>query len=170
MKKRQVLGVIATYMLGACAPTAGLGSGDSAASFQSERTIFVIRHLHKAQGEDPPLSSEGAAAAESLADLLEDKGIVAAFATPTRRAMQTAAPLAERTGITISQYDAFAPEDLVASVEAIDGSVLVVGHSNTVPDLVVRFGGKTQPVLTEQDYGTVFMIDSKGRVEEMTVD
>ncbi|QYJ06968.1 phosphoglycerate mutase family protein [Qipengyuania flava] len=170
MKKRQVLAPLAAFMLGACAPTAGLGSGESAASLQSERTIFVIRHLHKAQGEDPPLSSEGAAAAESLADLLEDKGIVAAFATPTRRAMQTAAPLAERTGITISQYDAFAPEDLVASVEAIDGSVLVVGHSNTVPDLVVRFGGKTQPVLTEQDYGTVFMIDGKGRVDELSVE
>lgn len=170
MKKRHVLGLIATFMLGACAPTAGLGSGDSAASLQTQRTIFVIRHLHKAQGEDPPLSSEGAAAAESLADLLENKGIVAAFATPTRRAMQTATPLAERTGITISQYDAFAPEDLVASVDAIDGSVLVVGHSNTVPDLVVRFGGETQPVLTEQDYGTVFMIDGKGRVGELSVE
>ena len=170
MKKRRVLGLIAGFLLGACAPTSGLGGGESTASAQSDRTIFVIRHLHKAEGEDPPLSSTGAKAAERLADLLQDKGIVATFATPTRRAMQTAKPLAGRLGIAVTQYDALAPEKLVASVEAVGGSVLVVGHSNTVPELVVRFGGNARPVLTEQDYGTVFMIDGDGNVEELQVD
>jgi broad specificity phosphatase PhoE len=169
VKRRQALGLIAALMLGACAPTAGPESGLTAPA-QTGKTIFVIRHLHKAQGEDPPLSSEGAAAAVRLADLLMDKGIVATFATPTRRAMQTAAPLAGRLGIAVSEYDAYAPDKLVSSVKAIDGSVLVVGHSNTVPDLVERFGGKSRPVLTEQDYGSVFIIDGKGAVEELQVD
>ena len=170
MKTWRGLGLLAAVFLRACAPTAGLESGDSAASPATERTIFVTRHLHKAQGDDPPLSSEGAAAAQRLADLLADKRIVATFATPTRRAMQTAAPLAQRIGVAVSEYDASAPEKLVASVASIDGSVLVVGHSNTVPDLVTRFGGHSRPVLTEQDYGTVFVIDGTGEVQELQVD
>jgi hypothetical protein len=49
------------------------------------------------------------------------------------------------------------------------GAVLIVGHSNTVPDLVARVGGKEAIALTEQDYGTVFVVtrvDSKvSRIE-----
>lgn len=170
MKIWQGLGLLAAIMLGACAPTAELDRAGSTSVPALEKTIYVIRHLHKAQGEDPPLSGEGAAAAQRLADLLADRGIVATFATPTRRAMQTAAPLAHRIGVAVSEYDARAPEKLVASVASIDGSVLIVGHSNTVPDLVIRFGGNRRPVLTEQDYGTVFMIDASGDVRELEVD
>ena len=48
--------------------------------------------------------------------------------------------------------------------------MLVVGHSNTVPDLIVRFGGNSAPQLTEEDYGTVFAIDATGKVHEINVD
>ena len=102
--------------------------------------------------------------------MLADKGISAIYATPTRRAMETAAPLSKKTGVAISEYDAKNPETLVASVAENDGAVLVVGHSNTVPDLVVRFGGRSQPQMTDQDYGTVFLIDAAGDVHEFILD
>jgi len=121
-------------------------------------TIFVMRHLQKAEGNDPPLSPEGAANAKALADLLARSGIKAIFATPTRRDIETAAPLAARLGIKVTSYDAANPGALVSAVAAIPGSVLVVGHSNTVPDLVARFGGKQPVTLTEQDYGTLFAV------------
>lgn len=170
MKNWQGLVLLAAAMLGACTvPTALEHSGQSAAT-ANEKTIFVIRHLHKAQGDDPPLTSEGAAAAQRLAYLLADKGIRATFATPTRRARETAAPLSSKIAVAITEYDARNPEALVASVAAIDGSVLVVGHSNTVPDLVERFGGFPPPQLTEDDYGTVFAIGPTGDVEELPVE
>ncbi|MHA6332844.1 SixA phosphatase family protein [Qipengyuania sp. CAU 1752] len=170
MKSWRAMVLLVTLALGACAAPATRDRDGAASSHQDRDAIFVIRHLHKAQGDDPPLNSEGTAAAERLAEMLADKGIVAIYATATRRAMETAAPLSRRIGVTVTQYDARQPEALVTSVTASEGAVLVVGHSNTVPDLVARFGGHQAPELTEQDYGTVFMIDATGKVHELVVD
>ena len=50
------------------------------------------------------------------------------------------------------------------------GAVLVVGHSNTVPDLVARFGGKQAVTLGEEDYGTVFVVThDDGKVSEIKI-
>ena len=121
-------------------------------------TVFVMRHLQKAEGTDPPLSAEGAANAQALVGMLANSGIKAIFATPTRRAMETAQPLAAKLAIPVTSYDPADPEALVKKVEGIAGAVLVVGHSNTVPELVARFGGKQAVTLTEQDYGTLFVV------------
>ena len=121
-------------------------------------TVFVVRHLQKADGVDPPLSAEGAANAQVLAKMLAKSGIRAIFATPTRRAMETAQPLAAKLAIPVTRYDPASPADLVAKVGAISGAVLVVGHSNTVPDLIARFGGKQPVSLSDQDYGTLFIV------------
>ncbi|MGB3796537.1 MAG: phosphoglycerate mutase family protein [Alteraurantiacibacter sp.] len=131
----------------------------------AERTIYITRHLQKLDGSDPSLSAEGAAAAQRLGDALANKGISAVFATATRRAMETAAPLAKRKGIEITVYDPRNPQALVDAAAASD-AILVVGHSNTVHDLVARFGAHTPPApLTEQDYGTVFVVRPTGEVD-----
>ena len=121
-------------------------------------TVFVIRHLQKAEGADPPLSTEGSANAQALANMLAKSGIKAIFATPTRRAMETAQPLAAMLAVPVTSYDPADPAALVRRVAAIPGPVLVVGHSNTVPDLVARFGGKQPVSLTDQDYGALFVV------------
>jgi broad specificity phosphatase PhoE len=121
-------------------------------------TVFVMRHLQKADGSDPHLSAEGAANAQRLAGMLAKSGIRAIFATPTRRAMETAQPLAAKLAIPVSSYDPAYPAELVSKVAAISGAVLIVGHSNTVPELIARFGGKQPVVLTDQDYGTLFVV------------
>ena len=170
MKCRSGIVLLASFALVACAAPATLDREGTGSTSLHEKTIFVIRHLQKERGDDPSLTSEGAAASERLANMLADKGISAIYATPTRRAMETAAPLSKKTGVAISEYDAKNPETLVASVAENDGAVLVVGHSNTVPDLVVRFGGRSQPQMTDQDYGTVFLIDAAGDVHEFILD
>ena len=132
--------------------------------------VFVMRHLQKAEGADPPLSAEGAANARAVADMLAKSGIKAIFATPTRRAMETAQPLAARLGLTVTPYDPSKPEALAAAAAKVQGAVLVVGHSNTVPDLVARFGGKQPISLGEQDYGTVFVVThDDGKVSRIEI-
>ena len=134
-------------------------------------TVFVMRHLQKADGADPPLSAEGVANAQLLAGMLAKSGIRAIFATPTRRAMQTAQPLAAKLAIPVTSYDPANPAELVSKVAAISGAVLIVGHSNTVPDLVARFGGRQAVALTEQDYGSVFIVtQTDGKVSEIKVE
>ena len=148
---------------------AGCVSGPSSSlegASTADRTVYVTRHMHKGDGPDPALSATGVAAADRLAELLHDKGIAAIFATPTRRAMETAAPLARRTGVRVRSYDAGDPAALVAAAAAVPGAVLVVGHSNTVADLVTRFGARTPPApLGENDYGRVFVVKPTGEIE-----
>lgn len=129
----------------------------------ADKIVYVTRHMHKADGPDPVLSPEGVAAAERLAALLADKGITAIYTTATRRAMETAAPLARRIGVRVTAYDPADPGGLVAVAAATPGAVLVVGHSNTVHDLVTRFGARTPPApLTDDDYGRVFVVKPTG--------
>lgn len=168
MKRLVNLLALAALALGSCA-TLQPAPAPEAAAEPAAKTVFVIRHLQKGQGDDPPLTAQGAANAERLAGLLEDRGIVAIFATPTRRAMETAAPLARRLAISITPYDPKNPGALEALVAAAPGPVLVVGHSNTVPDLVDRLGGPAQPPMSEPDYGTVFVVEADGAVSMLEV-
>ena len=126
--------------------------------------VYVIRHLQKAQGDDPPLTDQGRQNAEALASMLADRNIVAVFATPTKRAMETGEPLARRLGLPVTPYDPRDPDGLAAAVAAANGPVLVVGHSNTVPDLVARFGGPRPAAIGDDSYGTLFLVGAGGKV------
>ena len=164
------IALLLALALGACMAPAQSERASAGASAPVEQAVYVIRHLQKAQGDDPVLTEEGAANAQLLAAMLTDKSITAIYSTQTRRTMQTGAPLASQLGLEIIPYDPYDADALVAAVAAGEGSVLVVGHSNTVGDLITRFGGKTPPELTEQDYGTLFMVDAAGDVHEFTVE
>lgn len=172
---KRVLGscLMAVLALGACAASSadsGVVSTAQAAAVTEQKPVFVVRHLQKAAGDDPSLTAEGAAAAERLADLLEDDGVTAIFATPTRRAMETAQPLANRLGIAVTAYDPRNPEALLKAAASAPGAVLVVGHSNTVHDLVARFGGRAPPPLSEEDYGTVWVVSDTGETTTQTLE
>ena len=42
--------------------------------------------------------------------------------------------------------------------------MLIVGHSNTVPDLVAAFGGTRPAPMSEEDFGTLFVVEPDGTV------
>ena len=118
-----------------------------------------MRHLWRGEGADPDLTPRGAEAAARLAGLLEGRGVKAVFATATRRAQQTAAPLAARLGVAVTTYDPRNPAALARAVEQVRGNMLVVGHSNTVPALVALFGGTPPPPLGDQDFGAIYRVN-----------
>ena len=130
------------------------------AAAQAADTVYVMRHLQKAAGDDPPLTEEGAILADMVAGMLGHGsfGIKAVFATKTRRAQQTGEPLARLVGVPVTPYDPRNAPALVEAVKAVSGSVLIVGHSNTVPDLVAAFGGRKPSPLSENDYGTIYQV------------
>jgi broad specificity phosphatase PhoE len=136
----------------------------SATSALAADTVYVMRHLQKADGQDPPLTAVGAENAGRVAQLLADKRIKASFATATRRAQQTGEPLAARLGLHVTTYDPRNVDALAAAVAVAGGPVLIVGHSNTVAELVARFGGAGVAPLTEQDYGTVYVVHAGSSV------
>ncbi len=125
--------------------------------------IYVMRHLQKAEGNDPPLSAEGAANAQRLVTVLGKRKMRAIFATPTRRAVETGEPLAKALKLTVTSYDPKDSAALKKAVDAIKGAALIVGHSNTVPEIIAQFGGERVGPLGDSDYGTIFVVTPSPR-------
>ncbi len=119
---------------------------------------YVMRHLQKAEGQDPPLSAVGAGNAERLASWFGKDRPAAIYASTTRRARETAAPLAARLGLSVKEYDPRDTPGLVARAKAESGTVLIVGHSNTVPDIVAALGGKRPEPIAHDQFGDVWTI------------
>ena len=99
-------------------------------------------------------------------------GILAAVLIPNllaarERARDTAAPTAARYKAAVLTYDAKDTQALVAQVLASPGTVLVVGHSNTVPDIVEALGGEKPVALLDSDYGDIWHVGPKGRTERI---
>ena len=129
----------------------------------SPQAIYVMRHLQKGAGEDPPLSAEGKANAQRLIPILRANPPKAIFVSPTRRARETAEPLAAALGITMTSYDPRNAAALIETVAAEKRSLLIVGHSNTVPDIIGRLGAAAPPPLSDEDYGGIWRIDGQSR-------
>jgi broad specificity phosphatase PhoE len=120
--------------------------------------IYLVRHGEKLAGQDPALSPQGQARANNIAAILHRAGITAIFSTKTVRTQQTAAPLAQRTGLTVQLYDPLAPLALVEKVRALSGAVVVVGHSNTLPELVKLFGGAPGADIADDEFDRLYQL------------
>ncbi len=132
------------------------------ALWQPPGTVIVVRHLEKASGggDDPALSDIGAARAERVATVLAATGVDAIYATQYRRTVETAMPLAERLSLDMHVYDAGDTDSLVAELDERHraATVVVVGHSNTVPEIVEALSGEDVGPIGEDRYGDVFMV------------
>ena len=133
-------------------------------------TFVVVRHAEKSSDDarDPSLSEAGKARAQSLTRLLEGAPLSAAYATGYRRTQQTAQPAADAHGIKITIYDAQIPATALASqlrAAHAHGTVLVVGHSNTVPEIVAALSGQPVEAMSDEQYDLVYRvrIGSDGR-------
>lgn len=130
-----------------------------AASMAMADTVYLVRHAEKlADGKDPALTVCGQARADALATSLAGVKLAAVYATPYQRTQQTAAAVAKQQQRDITQYDPRQPEVLLAQLKAQTLPVLVVGHSNTVPELVAQLSGIAMAPLTEQDYDLLYQV------------
>jgi broad specificity phosphatase PhoE len=125
----------------------------------AQSTIFVVRHAEKADAtKDPDLSEAGRARAEALAKTLRDANVTAIYATEFKRTQQTAAPLAKVLGITVTILPAKDNAALIAKLRASTGNALVVGHGDTIPDLIKALGISDPINIAENDYDNLFAV------------
>lgn len=121
--------------------------------------IYLVRHGEKAAvGKDTELTAEGQACAQNIAATLHRAGIASIFSSPTMRTRQTGQPLAQRSSVEVQTYDPAAPKALVERVKALSGAVLVVGHSNTLPELVRLFGGAAGADIADNEYDRLYQL------------
>lgn len=129
--------------------------------------VILVRHAEKAvvPGNDPPLSAEGEQRALALEEALQASGVQAIVVTQFRRTQATAAPLAARLGLTPEVVEASADVSVHARqvAEHVLGrhagrTVLVVGHSNTIPAIVRALGGRATGDIPDPVYDTMFLV------------
>lgn len=132
----------------------------SAVQAAGETTIYLVRHAEKTTEDtpDPELTTLGKQRAQSFAKLLENENITAIFSTPFIRTMKTAQPTADHHGLAVQQYDPGQPQALVGQLKLLHGTVLVTGHSNTIPELVNLLSGEAFEDLDERVYDKVYKV------------
>jgi broad specificity phosphatase PhoE len=124
--------------------------------------IFIVRHCEKAMEstDNPNLSDAGSNRAMHLAEILNTTGLEAIYSTDTKRTLQTAEPLAKAAGLSPLIYE---PRDAnFANLLRKSGKkTLVVGHSNTVPELLNQLTG-TKNYQPSDVYGDLWVLTVQG--------
>jgi broad specificity phosphatase PhoE len=136
------------------------------AAAQDSTVVYLVRHAEKADASaDPPLSAAGEARARALAGRLAGTRLDAVLVTQYLRSTATAAPVLAAQRLAPWRIPTRGGElphlDAVAGAirgELAGRTVLVVGHSNTVPAIVGRLGGRALPELCEAEYAHLFVV------------
>ena len=138
--------------------------------------IFIVRHAEKdvtdVKQKDPELSVQGAERAVDLMKYLSGSKLDSVYSTPFKRTISTALPLARKIGIKVKIYDPAKQNALAKQLIATaqGKNILIVGHSNTVLNMIEAFGVK-KPIrqLTDDDYDYIFKITFVGTKAEVKV-
>ena len=145
-------------------------------------TVFLVRHAEREDEprQDPPLKKDGVARSQELAKLLGAAGIKTIITSQLTRTKQTAEPLATKlnlTPISISLRSNPNNPRLIAEesttevvnkiLERSGESVLLVGHSNSLPDVIKMLGGDTVPTIDESKFDNLFIVTvyAKGKAK-----
>jgi broad specificity phosphatase PhoE len=135
----------------------------------AQQAVYIVRHAEKAtDASEPgvPLSDEGKARAARLAGLLRDAGITAIYSTDTVRTRATAEPLARAGNRMVRVYsDAATLADLLRREP--ETTALVVGHSNTIPQLIAALGVREKVEIGDRDFDDLFIVVPRGTGEPL---
>ena len=124
-------------------------------------TYYFIRHAEKdlTDRSDPALTAEGEARAREWQNYFADKNIEAVYSTNTQRTMSTAGPTARAAGVEIRHYSPADVPGPAFRAATAGKNVLVVGHSNTIPDAVNQLSGEqTYSDIDESEYGHLYTV------------
>lgn len=133
--------------------------------------VFLVRHAEKIDNSrDPELSEEGKERALILANTLKDSGIEYIHSSDFLRTRETAAPLSNELSLKIEIYDPRKLEDFAKSLKQKRGRHLIVGHSNTTPQLVELLGGSAGSEINEKsEYDRLYIVSDSGNGRISTI-
>lgn len=135
-------------------------------------TYYVVRHAEKAvpsagitmsTPNDPPLSVKGEMRANDLKEALKDRKITYLYSTNTLRTRNTAEPLRIYEGLTVQTYGPMPDSTFISQLKRLKRNTLIVGHSNTVDDIVNGLSGRVEVPgdLPDTEYDNLFVIRYK---------
>src|SRR4029077_20931889 len=125
-------------------------------------TVILIRHGERntptPANPDPHLNAAGKARAKSLIHVFGQSGIKAIYRSHFARAKETAQPLATHLGLSVIEIDeALQTKNNILSNHA-GQTVLVIGHSDTVPDIISRLGAGSLSPIDDGEFDNLFVV------------
>lgn len=145
----------------------GLLVCSSISAAEPTRTVILVRHAERSAGmdQDVGISEAGQCRAKALATMLSDAAIKGIYTSEAKRTQQTAEPLAQKLRIKPEVIPAKDVDGLLSRLRSgsADGSVLVVGHSNTVPTIIERLSGQTVPAISDTEFDRLFIVTMAGQ-------
>ena len=130
--------------------------------------IIVVRHAEKASDDpkDPGLSEQGKIRANKLAEILKHSDLEAVFTTQYKRTQQTGLPAASQAGLALQVRAATRENSKTYAAELLKEirkkyrgkTVLIVGHSNTVPEIVKQMTGIDVAPIDESTFDRFYVI------------
>lgn len=130
-------------------------------------TIYVVRHAEKvaSNDSDPSLTELGRVRADALKDTLRGKNIKVIYSTNTNRTRSTAAPTAFLFKDSIRTYGLRPDSMFYNSLLQSKKNTLVIGHSNTIDDIVNGVMGKkvVPGDFKDWEYDNLFIIRVRGK-------
>jgi len=123
-------------------------------------TVLAVRHADidlPPDTQDPELNAAGRLRADALAHVVGSAGVSTIFTSQFVRTKQTVEPSARLLGLT----PRLAPPASTLALDARTGSlgdvVLVAGHSNTIPTILVALGATSPPDIGEREFDNLFV-------------
>jgi len=137
-------------------------------TYAADTMLIVVRHAEKSTDDpkDPNLSEQGRIRAVKLAAVLKDAGLKAVYTTQYKRTQQTGQPSATQAGLLLEVRDATKENaetyvsDLLKEIQKQHRgeTVLIVGHSNTVPDIVKYITGSVVEAIADNEFDRIYVI------------
>ncbi len=111
--------------------------------------IYLVRHAEKQTGTDPELTDAGKKRAGDLMRTLQNKNVHRIYVTQFKRTQMTADSMRLQLGIDTVHYQADENGiDLFNKIAAhndFNTTIVIIGHSNTVPDYIKKLGVNNYP-------------------------
>jgi len=122
-------------------------------------TLYLIRHAEKqVELKNPPLTECGLKRAEQIAITLEQTNIEKIYSTQYTRTEQTVAPIAKKLSLDVISYSPSALKEFSQQIMNDQTTALIVGHSNTTPQLAALLSGMPVSDITEQEYQMLYQV------------
>ena len=132
---------------------------------RAQEVLFLVRHAEKVDSsKDAALSAAGVARAKALAIRLRDAGVTSIYTSEYQRTKATAQPLTDALKLLPQVHPASDTAGLVALLRKERGRALVVGHSNTLPEIARAYGVELPVADDEYDALVVLVPASKALI------
>lgn len=162
-RMRRMMGTGLVVVALAFVPAVASGQGEPAGRLAADSggaVVLLVRHAEtEANGtRDPSLSEEGLVRAARLSDLLAETRLDVVYTTDYTRTRGTAGAVADRLGLETRVYNPSRLEVFAQALRDGGGRILVVGHSNTTPELVAALGGDPGGAMTEEEHDRLYVL------------